>query len=418
MIKLYSLGGSGENGRNCYAIEWSEGAILLDCGVKREINENGVGDYPVLTKELVSKLKFVLLSHAHEDHSASLPLVYSMGYRGKVYASSPTANSTLNFINKWKNFVKDNNGRLPFNDEDIASVDFGILDIGLNTIDGINITVGRSGHVVGGIWFIVTVEGKEIFYSGDIVSQSMLLHNDKPSKVDAAILNCAYAGKILKQAEQYKILLNSIKETLSIGGKAILPLPQNGRGCDIYKFLSENIKDVPLYVDKEIIDSYNKLSSMTEWVKNIGDGISSENIVSISTMEEREEVCLKDEAGIILTQDGMLTAVQGKYYFERLKEDEKNKVIITGHAAKGTIGAEIFNNEYAQNNSVKLQKGHVIFKVHFDDADVVEFNEYLKAKTIILFHSNKEKTANVISNLDNIGVSAMCLSPGESYNLN
>ena len=49
MIKLYSLGGSGENGRNCYAIEWSEGAILLDCGVKREINENGVGDYPVLT---------------------------------------------------------------------------------------------------------------------------------------------------------------------------------------------------------------------------------------------------------------------------------------------------------------------------------------------------------------------------------
>ena len=137
MIKLYSLGGSGENGRNCYAIEWSEGAILLDCGVKREINENGVGDYPVLTKELVAKLKFVLLSHAHEDHSASLPLIYSMGYRGKVYASRPTANSTPNFIKKWTNFVRENNGVLPFNDELIESVDFGILDIGLNIIDGI-----------------------------------------------------------------------------------------------------------------------------------------------------------------------------------------------------------------------------------------------------------------------------------------
>lgn len=417
MIKLYSLGGSGENGRNCYAIEWSEGAILLDCGVKREINENGVGDYPVLTKELVSKLKFVLLSHAHEDHSASLPLIYSMGYRGKVYASSPTANSTPNFIKKWTNFVRENNGVLPFNDEDIESVDFGILDIGLNTIDGINIKVGRSGHVVGGIWFIVTVEGKEIFYSGDIVSQPMLLDNDKPSKVDAAILNCAYAGKVLKQSEQYKILLNSIKETLSIGGKVILPLPPNGRGCDIYKFLSENIKDVPLYVDKEIIDNYNKLSSMTEWVKNIDGDISSQNIVPISTMEEREEVCLKDEASVILTQDGMLTAVQGKYYFERLKEDERNKVIITGHAAKGTIGAEIFNEDYARNNSVKLQKGHVIFKVHFDDEDVVEFNKYLNAKTIILFHSNKDKTVNVISSLNDTGVNAMCLTLGKSYNL-
>ena len=109
------------------------------------------------------------------------------------------------------------------------------------------------------------------------------------------------------------------------------------------------------------------------------------NIVSISTMEEREEVCLKDEAAVILTQDGMLTAVQGKYYFERLKEDERNKVIITGHAAKGTIGAEIFNEEYAKNNSVNLQKDHIIFKVHFDDVDVVEFNKHLKCKNYSTF---------------------------------
>ena len=33
MVKLYAIGGSGENGRNCYAVEWSDGAILLDCGV-------------------------------------------------------------------------------------------------------------------------------------------------------------------------------------------------------------------------------------------------------------------------------------------------------------------------------------------------------------------------------------------------
>ena len=417
MIKLYSLGGSGENGRNCYAIEWSEGIILLDCGVKREINENGIGDYPVLTKELVSKLKFVLLSHAHEDHSASLPLIYSMGYRGKVYASSPTANSTPNFMNKWKNFVKENNGVIPFSEEDVAKVEFETLNIGLNNIDGVEITVGRSGHVVGGIWFIVNVEGKKIFYSGDIVSEPMLLHNDKPSQVDAAILNCAYAGKILKQSQQYEILLNSVKETLSIGGKAVLPLPPNGRGCDIYKFLCENIKDIPLYVDKEIIDNYKKLSDMTEWVKNIDGSLVSENVVCIATMEDREEVCLKDEPAIILTQDGMLTAVQGKYYFERLKEDSRNKVIITGHAAKGTIGAEIFNEEYSINNSVNLQKDHIIFKVHFDDVDVMKFNNYLKSKTIILFHSNKEKTVNVISNLNEAGVKAMCLAPGTSYDL-
>ena len=113
----------------------------------------------------------------------------------------------------------------------------------------------------------------------------------------------------------------------------------------------------------------------------------------------------------------MLTADQGKYYFECLKSNSKNKVIITGHAAKGTIGAEIFNEEYCKNNSVDLQKDHIIFKVHLDDDDVVLFNTYLQAKTIVLFHSTKEKTANAISNLAKSGTKAMCLSPGESYEI-
>ena len=416
MVKLYALGGSGENGRNCYGIEWSEGAILLDCGVKREINEGKVGDYPVLTKEFVSKIKFVLLSHAHEDHSAALPLIYHMGYNKKVYTSSPTAGSAPNFINKWRNFAIENNGVLPFNDEDVDKVQFETLNLGTNTIDGIDVVVGRSGHVVGGIWFEISVEGKKIFYSGDIVAEPMLLNNDKPGKCDAAILNCAYAGKVLKQSDQYKLLHQSIEETLAVGGKAILPLPPNGRGCDIYKYLSEKIQNTTLYVDKEIIENYKKLSSMTEWVKDI-DEINSDHVVVISTMEERDEVCKKDEPAVILTQDGMLTAVQGKYYFERLKSDSRNKVIITGHAAKGTIGASIFDEEYCKNNSVNLQKDHIIFKVHFDDADVVLFNQYLQAKTVVLFHSPKERTANVIENLAKDGTKALCLSPGESYEI-
>ena len=417
MVKLYAIGGSGENGRNCYAVEWSDGAILLDCGVKREINGDKIGDYPLLTKDFVSKIKFVLLSHAHEDHSAALPLLYNLGYEGKVYASNPTATSALKFVNKWRNFVKDNNGTTPFSDEDVEKINFGILNIGSNNIDGVDIFVGRSGHVVGGIWFEISVEGKKVFYSGDIVKEAMLLKNDKPGKCDAAILNCAYAGKVLNQEEQYNLLFESVNSTISKGGKAILPLPPNGRGCDIYKFLSEKFNNVTLYVDKEIIENYKKLSSMTEWVKEFDNTVELNNVVEISTMEEREEVCKKDEPAVILTQDGMLTAVQGKYYFERLKSDSRNKVIITGHAAKGTIGNEIFGEEYCKANTVNLQKDHIIFKVHLDDEDVMLYNTYLEAKTIVLFHAIKGRTVNVISNLTKSGTNAMCLAPGEGFEI-
>ena len=77
-VYLSAFGGSGENGRNCYLIGIGDEFILLDCGVKREIVNGQIGFYPALTKELVSKIKAVFLSHCHEDHVAGLPLLYEL----------------------------------------------------------------------------------------------------------------------------------------------------------------------------------------------------------------------------------------------------------------------------------------------------------------------------------------------------
>ena len=88
-VYLSAFGGSGENGRNCYLIGIGDEFILLDCGVKREIVNGQVGFYPSLTKELVSKIKAVFLSHCHEDHVAGLPLLYEL------------VKSNINFLDKF-----------------------------------------------------------------------------------------------------------------------------------------------------------------------------------------------------------------------------------------------------------------------------------------------------------------------------
>ena len=156
---------------------------------------------------------------------------------------------------------------------------------------------------------------------------------------------------------------------------------------------------------------------MTDWVKEIDYKTDFDNLTVITTMEDRDEVCKKDEPALILTQDGMLTAAQGKYYFENLKTDSKNKVIITGHAAKGTIGAGIFDEDYCKDNSINLQKEKIVFKVHLDDEDVVVYNNHLQAETIVLFHSPKANTANAVANLAKSGAKAMCIMPGEGYEI-
>ena len=92
--------------------------------------------------------------------------------------------------------------------------------------------------------------------------------------------------------------------------------------------------------------------------------------------------------------------------FERLEVIRQRNEFITNELTKPEVISDV-------------AKTTELSKEQADLSEIIEcYNEYLKAKTIILFHSNKDKTVNVISNLANTGVSAMCLSTGESYNLN
>ena len=84
MIKLNVWGGAGEHGRSAYLLSGSLYRLLLDCGVKKE----GNGEYPLIEPAVVPQLDAVLLSHAHEDHSVAIPLLYKLGYTGEVWTTS------------------------------------------------------------------------------------------------------------------------------------------------------------------------------------------------------------------------------------------------------------------------------------------------------------------------------------------
>ena len=78
-IAVTSLGGSGEEARNCFLLEAGNHTVLLDCGVRREALGEFDRVYPALTREIAGRLTAVFLSHAHEDHVAALPYLYELG---------------------------------------------------------------------------------------------------------------------------------------------------------------------------------------------------------------------------------------------------------------------------------------------------------------------------------------------------
>lgn len=410
-VYLSAFGGSGENGRNCYTIGVGDEFILLDCGVKREIVDGQVGFYPALTKEIVSKIKAVFLSHCHEDHVAGLPLLYELGYTGKVYGTRETIAETLGFVKKWMGYVEKNHGVLPFKPESADLIQLAEIELGRQEIEGIAFETGRSGHVLGGTWYIFTIEGKRLLYTGDMCREPGVLAFDQPGKCDAAIMNAAYAGKKIVQSEQFAALLDSVKETALAGGKVLLPVPPKGRGIEIAQFLGAQLKDtdIPVFVESAVEKSYKQLAMQESWIK---PGILSEfpaNLHVLSTDEARADALAFAGGAVYITPDGMLSTELGLMYFTALKGDSSNKVIISGHAAKGTAGAGVLDESYRAANGVKAAGEKIVFKVHMDDDDIVAMCRDTGAKQAVLFHSDAVNTTAVKARLAQDGVAGLTI---------
>lgn len=394
-ICLSSYGGSGENGRNCHVIETSRGDILLDCGVMREIRNGTVGFYPALTKERVEKVRACFLSHCHEDHVAALPLLYQLGYRGKIYASAETIRQAVLFINKWIAYAQKNGGSLPYEKRFVDELRFEEIKLGTQVIEGIQVEAGRSGHVQGGVWYCFLIGHTKILYTGDMCREPVSIAFDRPGSCDAAIMNAAYAGKTISQQEQYGKLLRSVTETLDKGGKVLLPVPPKGRGIDLLVYLKEYLPDAKICADHEIVDSMEKLKGKTAWIAEGFKEKSSEGIIIVKSAAERKQLLGSEEPAVFLAADGMLTTRESFEYFEALCSDPDNKLIATGHAAAGTPIWNAFDDAYRKGHGVKMQAEKLVIKVHMDDKDILDLCEETGARDVLLFHSDAANAKRV-----------------------
>ena len=389
-MKIVSLGGSGEDSRNCFLIESSNYNILLDCGVRREIAEVS-HVYPHLSEEIVRRLDAVIISHAHEDHTAALPYLYELGYRKDIYAHPETIKNIPSFLRKWADYVEDNGGILPFDKENIEKLQFKPLE----ELD-LDISYGRNAHIIGGLWYLIRLDGHRILFTGDITFDSLLLENDPLPEADVLIIDSAYAGKVINQYEQYDQLADIARNTR---GRLLLPVPANGRGIDMFEYLKGRIDN--LYVEKNILNNSEKLFEKTAWLKDFRRNDGSYTVVT-------DEIRNSDISGTYLFGDGMMTTEIAHTYFNTVKDDPDSRVIITGHSAKGTLANNLLNNDYIKEYDIKLQASRLTIKVHLDEADVLKAIEQVKPEKVMLFHSQKKNCASLMKELKKRKIDAVC----------
>ncbi|MEB4784020.1 MBL fold metallo-hydrolase [Paenibacillus jamilae] len=426
MTKLRIWGGAGEHGRSCYVFEGKQHRIMLDCGVKKE----GTGRYPVFPPQKVKELTTVLLSHAHEDHSMALPLLYKYGYRGEVWTTKATAEQLGSYFRSWQTYVESRGGELPYSEQDIQSITYRYLEdetpsgVWHEACPGVRMMWGRSGHLAGAVWYIVEMEGKRLFFSGDYSRESELLAADAPdlcmregvddlpgckpksNLVDISIMDNAYGMDIDPQPVKLERLRVEMEQVLLSGGHVLLPVPAFGRGQELIVWASEQFPEQAIIIEPDLWHGLKQLNRWKEWLRpgastRIKHVLNSDRVFVPRDTAGRISLLERNTATIIVTRDGMMDSPQARWYYQYLSdhrsilidvdsgEDIRNSVILTGHASNGSFGKHLL--ERADANDICIAR-HLIYKVHQGLSDVRQMLKEMPSKQIVLVHAPKLQT--------------------------
>ncbi|MCS7463837.1 MBL fold metallo-hydrolase [Paenibacillus doosanensis] len=420
-------GGAGEHGRSCYLIEHRQTRVLLDCGVKKE----GPGAYPSLVGETAAGLDAVFLSHAHEDHSVAIPLLYKLGYRGAVWTTRATVRQLPAYFRAWKQYVAAQGAPLPYEEEHIDAIQYAYLEETagpgewLALSPKLSVCWGRSGHLPGSVWLLLNIEGRLAFFSGDYTSESALLAADIPAlpaaelrsgeeaqpalggagrssarangpTVDLAIVDAAYGGDPDSQGEKLALLKAAVGEALHRGETVLLPVPVFGRGQELLLWAQETFPDVRIVAEKEIVDGLADMLQWRAWLREnaagrIARGLQHGCMTVVDDPAGRERaIGAAPAAAIVFTSDGMMQSAKCRWYYEVLKRRGGYRVILTGHLAQGSLGRRLITG---QDGGVGDPAARFVrYKVHQGKPDVRAMLDALPSKETVLVHAGKETT--------------------------
>ena len=216
-MKLIFIGADHEVTGSCHYLNACGKHILVDYGMEQGVNAFENCDLPVAE----SMIDYVLLTHAHVDHSGMLPLLSARGFRGQILTTEATADLCSIMLRdcahiqmqeaEWKNRkAKRSSGVEPhepvYTMEDAENAIKRIVpcpyDTKIDLCDGIQIRFTDVGHLLGSssieVWATEEGQMRKIVFSGDIGNKNQPLIKDpaKTEEADYVVMESTYGDRL------------------------------------------------------------------------------------------------------------------------------------------------------------------------------------------------------------------------------
>lgn len=378
-MKISFLGAARTVTGSCYVIEAAGARFAVDCGMHQgnpaieERNRQTALYRP-------AEMDFVLLTHAHIDHSGLLPRLAGEGFKGTIYCTPPTLDLVSLMLEdsahiqemeqEWKR--NHNKRRGAKRDEDKAlyttedarkavelmrTADFGKT---FEPHPGIRVTYRYAGHILGAAFLDleITEQGKttRLVFSGDLGRPGALLLHDAehPAPPDWLFVESTYGDRDHKGEHD---TLNELAQAISYSyhrkEKVIIPSFAVGRTQELlYSLILLRIRnqlpaDMPIFVDSPLAiratEVFEKYAQTLRTPELEGLSLHDGNYNIHFTLNSAESQALNVMRGpaIILSASGMCNAGRIKHHLKHNIWREGASIVFVGYQAVGTLGRKI-----------------------------------------------------------------------------
>ncbi|MDD4358243.1 MAG: MBL fold metallo-hydrolase [Candidatus Pacebacteria bacterium] len=414
-MKVSFYGAAREVTGSCILIESQEAKFLIDSGMFQGLNsyEKNLEDFGFDPKEI----DFVLLTHAHLDHSGRLPKLLKNGFNGKIYSTKATRDLTEIILKDSANiFEKDL--RIPlFNFADVLKTMelfqcFNYEDE--IAFKNIKIKLKDAGHILGSTIFEVFLEGKKLVFSGDLGNHNAPIVRDTEfiDSGDIVFTESTYGGKIHEKREKGVLeLLNTIKEVIQKDSVLLIPSFSIERTQEILFEINKFVenKEIPfinIFLDSplaikatEIYENYkNIFDNEAITLINSGDNIFDfKGFKKTKKIKDSKEILKNHGAKIIIAGSGMCSGGRMPSYIARFGKDRNNVILLNSYQAEGTLGKKLENRERIFINDKEIiikakVKKIDSFSSHADSLKLTEWVLKMNPQKVFINHGDEEES--------------------------
>ena len=447
-MKISFLGATKIVTGSNFLIETRNTIFLIDCGMfqgSKSINRMNYQPFSFNPEEI----DFMVLSHAHIDHSGRIPKLIKEGFKGDIYSTKatvdlcsimlPDSGHIQEMENEWDNRKRNRSGeelREPLYtmkeaEESLKHFKPVLYDQKVELNEEITLRFRDAGHILGSsiieLW-IKEEEGKEtkLVFSGDLGRRDRPILRD-PYLIDEAdylIMESTYGNRLHPPSEDdTKELISIINTTVKRGGNIVIPSFAVERAQDIIyelnKYYTEYIKtedqdflSVPVYVDSPLTFSATEIflknpdcfdEDTLNLINRGNNPLDFYNLKFTKTVEESKQLNFSRESKVIISASGMCTAGRIKHHLKHNLWRKESSIVFVGYQAEGTLGrrikegekvVKIFGEEIQVNAEIYSLEG---FSGHADREGILQWIKSFKNKPqkIFVVHGEEEATKEI-----------------------